>query len=138
MGLGSERRTDWDAQLLRSLLFAPGNKPRKLAKVGGFGVDAVVLDLEDAVPVSEKVAARSLVAEALPAIGRGAVCVRVNSLQSGLWRDELEAVVSVYLHALLIPKIESGAALAEVNSEVTRLEAARGLATGSIRLLPLI
>ena len=44
--------------MLRSLLFAPGNHPRKLEKVGTFGSDAIVLDLEDAVADAEKDAAR--------------------------------------------------------------------------------
>jgi citrate lyase subunit beta/citryl-CoA lyase len=129
---------DWDDQLLRTLLFAPGNQPRKLAKVGGFGADAVVLDLEDAVPASEKVAARALVAEALPSARGGVICVRVNAVQTDLWRDDITAVVGPTLDALLIPKVESPAALAEVDAEVARHEAERGLPPGAIRLLPQI
>ena len=44
---------------LRSFLFAPGNRPRMLEKVGHCGADAVILDLEDAVPISEKEATRA-------------------------------------------------------------------------------
>ena len=40
--------------VLRSFLFAPGNRPRILEKVGHCGADAVILDLEDAVPIAEK------------------------------------------------------------------------------------
>ena len=54
---------DWETRVLRSLLFAPGNEPRKLEKVGAFGSDAVVLDLEDAVADAEKDAARDIMAE---------------------------------------------------------------------------
>ena len=39
---------------MRSFLFAPGNRPRMLQKVGQCGADAVILDLEDAVPISER------------------------------------------------------------------------------------
>ena len=46
------------ALLLRSLLFAPGNEPRKIDKVATFGADGIILDLEDAVPDAAKVAAR--------------------------------------------------------------------------------
>ena len=56
---------DWEERSLRSLLFAPGNHPRKLEKVGGFGSDAIVLDLEDAVADAEKTAARQPVRAAL-------------------------------------------------------------------------
>ena len=41
-------------KLYRTILFAPGNRERMLAKVGKAGADAVVLDLEDAVPADEK------------------------------------------------------------------------------------
>jgi citrate lyase subunit beta/citryl-CoA lyase len=51
--------------LLRSLLFAPGNEPRKIQKVASFGADAVILDLEDTVPDADKVAARAAVRAAL-------------------------------------------------------------------------
>ena len=60
---------DWEERPLRSLLFAPGNHPRKLEKVGGFGSDAIVLDLEDAVADAEKSAARETVRAALPTYG---------------------------------------------------------------------
>jgi citrate lyase subunit beta/citryl-CoA lyase len=51
--------------LLRSLLFAPGNHPRRVEKALTLDADAVVLDLEDACPVAEKVAARAAVVGAL-------------------------------------------------------------------------
>jgi citrate lyase subunit beta / citryl-CoA lyase len=128
----------WNDQLLRTLLFAPGNQPRKLAKVASFGADAVVLDLEDAVPIGEKLAARNLVAETLPQMAGGLICVRLNPLQGDLWRADLAAVVGPHLHALLIPKLESPSALAEIDAELTRHETAHDLPIGTIRLLPLI
>jgi HpcH/HpaI aldolase/citrate lyase family protein len=51
---------------LRSLLFAPGNEPRKIEEVASFGADAVILDLEDTVPDADKVATRAAVSAALP------------------------------------------------------------------------
>ena len=50
---------------LRSLLFVPGNKPAWMDKALGYGADALIFDLEDAVPVPDKVAARALVRAAL-------------------------------------------------------------------------
>ncbi len=49
----------------RSLLFAPGNHPRKAEKVFGAGADAAILDLEDAVPLAEKPATRAAVEEGI-------------------------------------------------------------------------
>lgn len=53
---------------LRSLLFAPGNEPRKVEKAASFGADAVILDLEDTVPDADKVASRAAVRAALPGL----------------------------------------------------------------------
>jgi citrate lyase subunit beta/citryl-CoA lyase len=85
---------DWKEQPLRSLLFAPGNHPRRLEKVGQFGSDAIVLDLEDAVAESEKDVARGMTRKALPTYDdRTIVMVRVNAVETGRTRDDIEAVV---------------------------------------------
>src|SRR6266581_4413173 len=98
---------DWDEQLLRALLFAPGNHPRKLEKVGGFGADAIVLDLEDAVADAEKEAARGAVQAALPTYtGRTVVFVRVNGPETGRLEDDARAVVCADLDGLMVPKVE--------------------------------
>ena len=78
---GSQRRLpvkETMACLLRTLLFAPGNRPRMLQKVGQCGADAVILDLEDAVPIAEKEATRSAVRAAVRAITACPVYVRIN------------------------------------------------------------
>src|SRR5215218_4424234 len=75
---------------LRSLLFAPGNQPKLVGKVGTFGADAVILDLEDAVPLAEKAATRPSVRAALSTLPAGpARYVRVNAVESGLAFDDL-------------------------------------------------
>jgi citrate lyase subunit beta/citryl-CoA lyase len=79
-----------------------------------------------------------MVAAALASIAGGVVCVRINALQSALWREDMAAVVKPGLHALLVPKVESATALKEVDVALTRLEAAQDMTVGAIRLLPLI
>ena len=59
--------------LARSFLFVPGNRPERFGKAVASGADAVILDLEDSVPPSEKVAARAAIVEALPALAGGGV-----------------------------------------------------------------
>lgn len=130
---------DWQNQPLRSLLFTPGNEPRKLAKVGTFGSDAIVLDLEDAVAEAEKEAARATVREALPTYDAGTVViVRVNGAQTGRLEGDVEAVVCEELDCIMVPKVESPDLLPEVDRLIARLERERGLAEGRIRLLALI
>ena len=53
----------------RSLLFVPGNRPERFAKAIASGADAVVLDLEDAVPPARKGMAREAVGAALKSMG---------------------------------------------------------------------
>jgi len=130
----------WSELVLRTLLFAPGNQPRKLARVASFGADAVVLDLEDAVAVGEKVKARELVREALRGFQDQSpvVMARVNGLATGLTGDDLDAVVVPGLRAVLVPKVEAPDDLREVDSRLATLEARVGIPPGTIRLLPLV
>ena len=66
----------------RTFLFAPGNHPRKVEKVFDAGADAVILDLEDAVAISEKAATRAVVVEALQRSRKCRGYVRVNALDT--------------------------------------------------------
>jgi citrate lyase subunit beta/citryl-CoA lyase len=130
---------DWDDNPLRALLFAPGNHPRKLEKVGGFGADAIVLDLEDAVADAEKAAARGAVRAALSTYtGRTVVFVRVNGAGTGRLEDDARAVVGPSLDGIMVPKIEQPDTLPEVDRLLEELEREQGLPVGHVHLLPLI
>ncbi|MEJ2086626.1 MAG: CoA ester lyase, partial [Acidobacteriota bacterium] len=125
------------AGLARSYLFAPGNRPELLEKVFSAGADAVVLDLEDAVPADQKQPARERVRQALdrrPAEGDPATWVRINPLDGSHWRPDLEAVVTPALAGVRVPKVESVAGLDALDEELTRLEVATGCEPISIRL----
>ncbi|MBV9578181.1 MAG: CoA ester lyase [Chloroflexi bacterium] len=97
---------------LRSWLYAPGNNAKLLERVFTGGADAVILDLEDAVPAGEKLRARAMVAEAVRAHAgvRGpALFVRVNHPETGLAEADVKAVLGPGLDGLRIPKVESAA-----------------------------
>lgn len=133
------RSIDWDRQPLRSLLFAPGNHPRRIERVGEFGADAIVLDLEDAVADGEKDAARSMVCEALLTYDDTTiVVVRINSEDSGRLEDDVAAVTHLGLDAVMVPKIERIETLQRVDAMLTALEVERGLEVGRIRILGLV
>jgi citrate lyase subunit beta/citryl-CoA lyase len=89
--------------LARSYLFAPGHNPKLLRKVFHAGADAVMLDLEDAVPPHEKTTARELVAEAL---ATHPAWVRVNAARTPDCAADLEAVAG-RAAGIRIPKTES-------------------------------
>ena len=81
--------------ILRSLLFVPGNTPRMLDRALGLRPDAFIPDMEDSVPWDEKGNARAVTASYLPKAAETGVPVipRVNSLDTGLLEDDLEAVI---------------------------------------------
>lgn len=123
---------------LRSMLFAPGNEPRKVSKVATFGADAVILDLEDAVPAADKARARPMVRAALPDLRGPLVCVRVNALATGLTAGDVEGVVAEGLDAIVLPKTESGEDVVRLDAALARAEERAGLPAGRIRILPIV
>ena len=124
--------------VLRSLLFAPGNHPRRVEKALTLGADAVILDLEDACAVSEKVPTRAVVAEALR---RPRTCLgyaRVNALSTEFAYGDIVALVQPGLDGLIVPKIESASELRSAEWLVSQLERERGLRPGALDLVPII
>ena len=88
----------------RSLLFVPADQPARLEAAFALGADAVVADLEDAVPAARKDAARGIVADRLAGMTGAARVVRVNSPDTGLIEADLEAVAGLPLDAIVLPK----------------------------------
>jgi citrate lyase subunit beta / citryl-CoA lyase len=107
----------------RSLLFLPATSPQLLAKATERGADALVVDLEDAVPPARKAEARPLAAAALRDLAaRGAeVLLRVNA-EPTLWEDDIEAIPPGLAVTVMLPKVE---AADQVKALAARL-AARG------------
>ena len=127
-------------ELLRSLVFVPGNRANMLERALGFGADIVMVDLEDSVPPGEKAAARELAVEWAPrlaAAGRR-VMVRVNSLDTGLTADELAAVAGPDLAGISIGKGNTAWDLEQVDRLLAPLEAGAGMAAGSVKVVPWI
>ena len=127
-----------DRQPLRSFLFAPGNHPRRVEKALSLDADAVILDLEDAVATAEKPATREAIAAALPRPRSGWLYVRVNAVDTEFCYGDLVAVVRTGLDGVILPKVESAAALATVDWLLAQLERERELPRQSIDLIPII
>jgi len=123
------------ARARRSSLILPVNVRHFVEKAYTRGADAIVLDLEDSVPAQEKASARGLVRDSLPLAGRGGaeVLVRVNN-DPALLAADIEAAVHPGLDGLSIPKAESAAQIRDIAAQVDRLERARGLSSGHLRL----
>jgi citrate lyase subunit beta/citryl-CoA lyase len=119
----------------RSMLYVPANVPRFVAKAPGAGADAVILDLEDSVPVAQKDAARAGLAEAVAACraGPAAVLVRINRPLRMAVRD-IEAAVAAGADGILMTKAMDAGHVRLLAELLDDLEAA----TPRCVLLPLI
>jgi citrate lyase beta subunit len=124
-----------DIALARSILFVPGHRPDRFAKALATGADAVVIDLEDAVPPGEKAAARAA-ALARPAAPAGvALGIRMNPLPSAEGIADLAALLHAPPDFLMLPKVEAAAeigivarAFARPPQVIALIESAEGLA----------
>jgi citrate lyase subunit beta/citryl-CoA lyase len=123
---------------MRSLLFAPGNHARRVEKALGLPADGVILDLEDAVAVSEKVATRPVVAATFGAPRVGKLYVRVNALTTDWCYGDLVAVMQKGLDGIILPKVEHSHELRTADWLIGNLERERGLPVGGIDLIPII
>ena len=112
---------------LRSLLFVPGDRPERMAKAAALDVDALILDLEDAVAPTAKAAARAAVAAFLAEPRRVALFVRINPLDSGLAADDLAAVLPGRPDGIVLPKAAGVASLAALDA----------MLDGDIAILPI-
>ncbi len=123
---------------LRSLLFAPGNHARRVEKALPLPADGVILDLEDAVAITEKSATRPTVVEAFTKPRHGKLYVRVNGLTTEWCYGDLVAVVQAGLNGIILPKVEDPDQLRTADWVIGCLERERGLPPGAIDLVPII
>jgi len=127
-----------EVRALRSFLFAPGNHARRVEKALSLDADAVILDLEDAVAIVEKPAAREAVAAAFARPRRGLLYIRVNAVDTEFCYGDLLAVALPGVDGIILPKVETAAGLATIDWLLAQLERERGLAVGGIDLIPII
>src|ERR1700688_2238127 len=97
----------------RSALYMPGSHANGLAKAKTLPIDALILDLEDAVAPDQKVAAREQVAEGVRAGGFGAreVVIRVNGPHTPWGEEDLAAASAAGPDAILLPKVDGPGAI---------------------------
>jgi citrate lyase subunit beta/citryl-CoA lyase len=124
-------------KLYRSILFVPGNRPAWIDKAPQYGADALILDLEDAVPNDEKAQARTIVREGIERLHRRGVpvVVRVNGLNTGLTAEDIEAVVIAGVVAIAIPKLERKEEVLKVDAWVELFEHKTGLAHRTVEII---
>ncbi len=124
----------------RSMLYIPGNNPAMIQQGGVYGADSILLDLEDAVALNQKDAARTLVRNMINVIDfyDAEVCVRVNHLNTPFGLADLEAIVPLQPSAIRYPKTESAEEVAELLKIIEKIEDRHGLPHNKMTLHAMI
>ena len=120
---------------IRTALFAPGNRPDRVEKALGLDADAVIMDLEDAVPFAEKESTRKTVRDLLDKYPGKRMYVRINALNTPYAKEDITALGSKNIVGLMLPKVESPDDLIAFGKLLTDLEKDSGLIEGSLEVL---
>ena len=123
----------------RSALYVPANVPRFIDGAHKHGADAIIVDLEDSVPLAERPAARRDLVATAENVARGGadVIVRINRP----WRQamlDLEAAISPRVQALAVTKVDSADHIRLIAEVVSELEAERGMTVGATQFVAMI
>jgi len=124
----------------RSMLFIPANSWRMIMRATGEMQDAIILDLEDAVPIAEKETARVFARDGIPILkSKGIdVFVRVNSLGTGMTQEDLKYVVGKGLDGIMLPKSEKREEIVKLDRLLRKEEEKKKLKPNSISIMPLL
>jgi len=124
----------------RTSLFIPGNSPGMLLNADIYGADCVIFDLEDAVSLTEKDSSRLLVRNVIEKLRplKCRVIVRINSLSTNFWEEDLNVVVPLLPDSLMLTKINSAKDIQVFAEYVSRLEVLHQMSADSIKFAPLL
>ena len=124
----------------RSMLFLPGNTPNMIINGDALGADSIILDLEDAVSPDEKDSARLLVRSAMKNMGFAGceITVRINSIDTDYWKDDLEAVIPLKPDLIMPPKASCAEDMRIIDEYIAGIERRCGMEVGTVKLIPLI
>lgn len=123
----------------RSVLYIPGSNQRALEKAKTLPVDALILDLEDAVAPDQKLQAREYIAAAVNAggYGRREVVIRINALSTSWGKEDLKAAAWAQVDAVCVPKIENAAQVRSVADALDALGAPSEMAIWAMLETPI-
>ena len=122
----------------RSWLFAPGNHSRRVEKALSLDADVVILDLEDAVAIGEKLTTRGGVVSALQGPRSGLGYIRINAYDTDFCYGDLCTVIAKGVDGIILPKVETADQIKSVDWLVSQLEKNADLTIGSIDIMPII
>jgi len=126
--------------VLRSMLYVPANSWRMITNATAEGADALILDLEDGCPMSEKETGRVFARDSIPMLKeqKAKVFVRVNSLETGLTETDISYVVTQGLDGIMLAKTESKEDVFTIDRLLQEEELKKGLELKSVLLIALL
>ncbi|RLA48786.1 MAG: CoA ester lyase [Gammaproteobacteria bacterium] len=118
------------------MLFVPGNSERFISKAHTRGADAIILDLEDSVPLTEKPKARRSISGAVKSVSQSGAdtMVRINEPLREAVRD-LEAAVVPGVRAIVVPKARGACHLNRLSELIGELESEQGMRQGEVAMI---
>ncbi|BDU77938.1 citrate lyase [Mesoterricola sediminis] len=127
-------------KLRRSFLYVPGNMPGMLQNIPVFQADGVMIDLEDAVPLQEKDAARLLTRNFIQGFKdrRLELFVRINGLDTPYAEDDLREVLPAVPDGIRLPKADNPETVERLDTMLTEAEERLGLPIGHFKIIPSI
>ena len=123
---------------IRTALFVPANRPDRIDKAVNTPADAVIVDLEDAVPPALKAEARPVVREKIQKHNTPRLLVRVNALDTEFVQADLDELVVEGLGCIIFPKMEKPEHLRKANQLLSDAEARNGIPAGAVSMIALI
>ena len=119
-------------RLRRSMMFLNCQKPALIKDPYIYKPDSIMLDLEDAVAEREKDAARYSLFHALREIDYRGVerVVRINGLDTDLWREDIRCAVAGGCDSVRIPKTETAEDVRRVEAAIAAAEQEFGVEPG--------
>ena len=126
-------------RLRRTMMFVPGANAAMLRDAPLYGADSIMFDLEDAVSLKEKDAARTLVHFALKTFDYSSVetVVRINGLDAG-GTEDVKAMVLAGVDVIRLPKTETAQDILDVEAVITQVEEANDIPVGTTKMMAAI
>lgn len=123
-------------KLYRSWLFCPANNPKLLYSAVNFSPDAIIFDLEDAIPIDEKDDSRDLLVEAIQTVNYKEILIlaRINPLYTPFGEKDVRELVAAGLRYIRFPMCDSIDQIKELSQLLTEVETEHNIPVGSVKI----
>ncbi|MCK8058596.1 MULTISPECIES: aldolase/citrate lyase family protein [unclassified Fusibacter] len=127
-------------RLRRTMLYVPGNSASMIADAHIYGADSIMFDLEDAISITEKDAARLLVYHGLTSLPKinCEVVVRINGLDTPFGEEDIKYMVAAGVDVIRLPKTETAQDIIDVEALIEREEKVNNKPPGSVKMMAAI